>query len=533
MRRISMFELQELVRLHRLRTSCHEVARLLGVSPNTERPYREALALAGLLEGGPQELPTEAELQVAVLEHMGTGQRPPQPSSVQPWMDKIEKWFKDGAQGNAIYERLKREDPEFTGSLSAVKRACRRLRMQQGPRPEDVAIPVVTAPGQIAQVDFGYVGKLLDPKTMTMRKAWVFVMVLGHSRHAYCEITFDQKVETWLTLHVNAFAWFGGVPEVIVPDNLKSAVLKAAFTRDEDIALNRSYRELARHYGFKVDPTPPYSPEKKGKVESLVKYVKRSFFQAYRDELDAAALQQRLHQWVMETAGLRIHGTTRERPLEAFEARERSALRALPPTPYESIVWKKVKIHRDSHVIFDKVMYSVPWRFIGEEAWVRATRTSVQVHVGHVRVATHGVGKPGKRVTDETHLPEGRRDLRHRSRSYWLERAEKIGPETLAFVREVFDADDVLDQLRKVQAIVAHLEGFPVHRAEAACKRAAFYANYEYRAIKRILTEGLDAKPLPAPSLPEQPLISLARPRYARNIGEMMEQHMENSYEPN
>lgn len=96
----------------------------------------------------------------------------------------------------AIYERLKREDANFTGSLSAVKRACAKHRRMRGVMPEDVAIPVMTEPGAIAQVDLCYVGKLLDPKTMVLRKAWMFVMVLGHSRHQYFEICFDQKVET-------------------------------------------------------------------------------------------------------------------------------------------------------------------------------------------------------------------------------------------------------------------------------------------------------------------------------------------------
>lgn len=100
-------------------------------------------------------------------------------------------------------------------------------------------------------------------------------MVLGHSRHMFCKVVFDQKIETWLELHVEAFDFFGGSPKVVVPDNLKAAVIRNAFgIGGDDTELNRSYRELARHYGFKIDPTPPYSPKKKGKVESAVKYVK-------------------------------------------------------------------------------------------------------------------------------------------------------------------------------------------------------------------------------------------------------------------
>src|SRR5690606_11268259 len=173
--------------------------------------------------------------------------------------------------------RLRTEDREFTGSLSAIKRLYASVRKAEGVRPEDVAIPVDTMPGKIAQVDFGAVGKLWDPREKAVRKAYVFIMVLGHSRHQFARIVFDQKLETWLSLHAEAFKWFGGVPEVIVPDNLKAAVLRAAFDATTEPILNRSYRELARHFGFKIDSTPAYSPEKKGKVEAGVRYFKRNF----------------------------------------------------------------------------------------------------------------------------------------------------------------------------------------------------------------------------------------------------------------
>lgn len=527
-----MFQMQELVRLHRMGVGCHEVARLLGVSPNTERPYREALASAGLMEGPPESLPDEEQLLAALRGRLGDGQAVAQESSVAPWLEQIETWWKHGAQPTSIHDRLARDEPKYGGSLSAIKRACLRLKRERGVQPQDVAIPVETRPGHTAQVDFGYVGKLLDPATMVMRKAWVFVMVLGHSRHQFCAVVFDQKVETWVSLHIRAFEWFGGVPEVVVPDNLKAAVIRAAFTAGDNVALNRSYRELARHFRFRIDPTPPYAPQKKGKVESAVKYVKNNFFKAYAaDGLDSEELVAPLQRWVLETAGQRIHGTTMKRPLEVFHALEQSALLPLPAVSYQPVVWKAVKIHPDTHVQFERALYSVPWRWVGKQAWVRAVAGSVYIYVGDVRVASHRKARAGQRVTLEEHLPEGRRDLRHRSRGYWLERAARVGPDTGAFVREVFSSDDVLDQLRKVQAIVTHLETFPKHRAEAASKRAAFYANYEYRAIKQILTDGLDAQPLPPVALPATD--SAASPRYARNIQQLLELHMENNDEPN
>ncbi len=277
MARVTMHDLLELVRLHRLKTSCHEVARLLGMSPNTEREYRLILLQAGLLDGGPEDLPELSVLRAAVDAAKAKKPRPTQQqSSVARWSDEVRKLLDDGASPTAIYDKLRLSNDSFEGSLSAIKRLCLRLSKDKGVDPKDVAIPVETGPGEVAQVDFGSLGKLWDPDSGRVRQAYVFVMVLGCSRHQVCRVVFDQKIDTWLRLHVEAFEELGGVPKVVVPDNLKAAVIRAAFGVDGEAVLNRSYRELARHYGFKIDPTPPASPEKKGKVESAVKYVKRN-----------------------------------------------------------------------------------------------------------------------------------------------------------------------------------------------------------------------------------------------------------------
>lgn len=523
--RIDMHRLQELLRLHRMGTGHREVARLLAMSPNTERAYRHALEKAGLLAGDPTEVPDLEILQSVVREYHPPRVAPQQLSTVDAWLTSIRTMWQRGSHPQAIYDRLRLDDPDFTGSLSAVKRVCLRLKRERGVTAEDVVIPVDTDPGDVAQVDFGYIGKLYDPDEGRMRKAWVFVMTLGYSRHLFARVVFDQRTETWLRLHIDAFHWFGGVPHVIVPDNLKAAVIRAAFGIDEPAALNRSYRELARHFGFRVDPTPPRAPEKKGKVENSVRYVKTSFFRPRAGELDATTVASALDRWVREIAGTRRHGTTHRRPLEVFEQEERAELLPLPAARFEWVIWKEATVHPDTHVLLDKRFYSVPWRFIGRKVWIRASPTMVTIYGDDQRIATHDRHGDGPRSTVDEHLPEHRADYRHRSRSFWEERADRMGEEVGAFVREVFDSDDVLYQLRAVQAIVRHLETFPVERARAACARARFYGAHSYGALKRILRLALDLEPLPTAVIPARGV--LEAPRYARSAQELLTFHSE------
>lgn len=507
-----MHRLQELVRLHRLKTGARQSARLLGMGPNTERQYREALVAAGLLDGPPDQLPSLEQLKAAVESAHPRVQAPQQSSSLEPYREVILSLIGKGLGPRAIFDRLRLEHAGFAGSHSAVKRLFRALKRAQGVQPKDVAIPVETAPGEIAQVDFGYVGKLMDTSTMTLRKAWCFVMVLGYSRHMVVRVVFDQRIETWLQLHVEAFAELGGVVETVVPDNLKAAVVRAAFAVDDQSELNRSYRELARHYGFKIDPTPPYDAQKKGKVEAGVKYVKGNFFVG-RQESDVEDVRRDLRRWVRQIAGTREHGTTGKQPIDQFESIERAALRPLPALPWEPVVWRRATVHRDSHVAFDKRLYSVPWQHLGQEVWVRASAHTIAIYADDTRVATHSRRGKDYRSTVESHLPDHRGPLRHRSRAFWEQRADAMGVEVGQYIRAVFDSDDVLSQLRAVQAIVTHLESFPAHRARAACQRAAHYGSYGYGALKTILRRGLDLEPMTELQAIEP---ALSAPRYAR-----------------
>jgi hypothetical protein len=263
----------------------------------------------------------------------------------------------------------------------------------------------------------------------------------------------------------------------------------------------------------KIDPTPPYDAAKKGKVEAGVKYVKGNFFVG-RQESDVEEVRRDLRRWVPEIAGTREHGTTHQQPLEQFEAIERAALRPLPQAPWEPLVWRRATVHRDAHIVLDKRLYSVPWKHIGQVVWVRASAHTIMVFADDERVATHSRRGRGHRSTVEGHLPDHRAELRHRSRDYWEKRADGLGEDVGRYVRAIFDSDDVLSQLRTVQAVVTHLSSYPAERAQAACRRAEHFGSYGYAALKNILRRGLDLEPLPATTAPASP--SLSAPRFAR-----------------
>jgi transposase len=445
-------------------------------------------------------------------------------------MPEIRDRVAKGAGPQAIYDRLKRKDPEFNGSIWAVQRAVKRIKAERGVQAEDVVIPVDTAPGEVAQVDFAFAGRFFDPANGKIRKAWVFVMLLCYSRHMFAKLVFDQKATTWVALHIEAFEWFGGTPMTIVPDNLKAAVIRAAFGVSDrhKVELNRTYRELARFYGFKVDPTPVRSPEKKGKVESGCKYVVRNYLAAgcFQTVSDA---NSDLPDWLLLTAGMRIHGTTGRRPIEAF-ADERDVLLPLPTSPYEPVEWKEATVHRDSHVHFDRRLYSVPWTHMGAQVWVKATPSTVMIYAHDQRIATHERRSSGRRSTHEPHLPKHRAALAERSIEYWIERADSLDSVVGRYVREVVASDTVLSKLRDVQGIVSLLERYPARRAQAACRRADFFGNYTYQGIRRILDNALDLEPLPcdAPTYGH-----LAQPRFARKPSELLGAIKEASSERN
>lgn len=488
-RRVTTMDLKELIRLLRAGASDRRIGKLLGHTRRTVQRYRSWASEQGLLAG---EVPPLAEVQQRVAATLPAAVPPQQTSTVQPYAEVIREYRRRGLEVAAIRVRLE-EEHRVSRSYRAIWRYVRQLE----PATPEAFVRVEVPAGSEAQVDFGAAGLAIDPVTGELRQSWVFVMVLSWSRYAYAEVVFDQRVETWLLCHAHAFAFFGGVPARIVPDNLKAAIVRASFT--EPLG-QRAYRECAGHYGFLIDPNPPYSPHLKGKVENGVHYVKRNFL-AGRDPAPLAERNAGLRRWLVETAGQRLHGTTKERPWDRFAETERAVLLPLPATAYDPASWQLAKVGRDCYVTFDRSYYSAPYRLVGQSVVVRGgARTVERYTADHALVATHDrATTPGTRRTVLAHLPPEQVPGLLLSREGCRAQATAIGPSTAELVDQLL-AHRPEDRLRSAGRVVGLAGPYSAERLEAACARAAHYGDLSYPTVKRILVEGLDRQPLASPT---------------------------------
>jgi transposase len=492
-RRTLTMDVQELVRLVRDGVSDREIAALVGRNRRTVSRYRRWATAQHLLDG---PLPTVGELHACLQATLPVHLPPQQTSSVSPYREQILAYRRQGLELAAIRARLE-EQQGVPISYDAIWRLVRRL--EQG-HPAETFVRVEVPPGSEAQVDFGYVGLQLDPASGRLRKSWVFVLVLAFSRHTYAEVVFDQRVETWLLLHRHAFEALGGVPERLVLDNLKAAILRASV---HDPLVQRAYRECAAHYGFRIDPNPPRAPHLKGKVEQGgVHYVKRNFL-AGRPPTPLDELNAKLRRWCTDVAGRREHGTTKQRPLEQFERFERAALRPLPATPYDLAVWKRALLHRDCYVVFEGSYYSAPYRLAGQTLWLRGgTRTVELFTADHQAVATHDrASQPGERQTILAHLPPSKVAGLVSGRRTCAAQAASIGPATAEVVQRLLDHRPA-ERLHVAQRVLRLAERAGAERLERACRRALHYGTPDYPMLKRILAAGLEVVPLPASQHP-------------------------------
>jgi transposase len=459
-------------------------------------------------------LPDDEVLVEAFERKQERDDNPTHQSLSREYEEQIRKWVEGNVCMTTIHQALV-DQFGFTGSYSSVRRLVRRLDLR---KPQATCV-LDFAPGEAAQVDFGRGPDITDAHTGKTVKTWIFVMTLCFSRHFYAEIVTDQKVSTWLSCHRRAFEFFNGVPAKVIIDNPKCAITRACF-RDPEV--QRSYGELAEGYGFIISPCPPRDPKKKGRVESGVKYVKNRFvpLRRFRSLVDANG---QLRQWILETAGNRIHGTTRQKPLTLFAESERQLLKPLPDVPVEIAAWCQVKLQSNCHVQFEKAYYSAPFTLIHQTMWLKATDSSVKIYHDLKLVAVHPrLREPGARATVDEHMPPEAIAYKLRDPQWCLRQAEAIGPACHRLIQTLF-ADRVLDNLRAAQGIVGLGKKYGAVRLESACNRALHFENPRYRTVKTILEKGLDQTSFPEVPCATVPLSSVytGSGRFLRQPGVM------------
>lgn len=331
-----------------------------------------------------------------------------------------------------------------------------------------------------------------------IKKAAIFVAVLGASNYTFACATPSQGLPDWLDAHVQAFSFFGGVPEILVPDNLKSGVNRACPYEPE---LNASYLELARHYQVAVIPARVRKPKDKAKAEIGVQLVQRWICASLRDR-PTLSLDQlnreiaRRIQQLNEKSFKKLPGNR----LQRFQELDQPALKPLPDHSYEYAQWQRQRVGRDYHVELEGHYYSVPHTYAGYLVDVRFNAKTAEVFSRQSRIAVHPRDMGPGQTTIREHMPEN-----HRQYAGWNERelmawAQETGPQThAAFKAVMVDPERVYHQrIRCCVGLMNLARGFGTHRLEAACRRALQVQALTYRSIQSILKNGLDQQPLDA-----------------------------------
>lgn len=414
-----------------------------------------------------------------------TGSASGRQSLCEPWQEFIGAAVQAGLSAQRIYQDLV-AGHAFPGSYHSVQRFVRHLRQTQ---------PVAFArmevePGQEAQVDFGQgAWVLVDGKR---KRPHLFRIVLSHSRKAYSEVVWRQTSESFIRCLENAFRHFGGVPQTLVTDNLKAAVIKADWFDPE---LNAKVEEFGRHYGTVFLPTRPKRPQHKGKIESGINYGQENALKGRSFE-SLAEQNAFLLEWERTVADTRIHGTTRKQVGKVFEEVERAHLRPLPASVFPVFEEAPRTVHRDGYVELQRAYYSVPPEYLGRPVWVRWESRLVRVfNQRREPIAVHARHQPGQFATDPHHLQSPYRRHIQESLESLLDRARVIGPQTGSWAEAMVQQRGPIGS-RVLYGLLALAGKHPVSALERAAQTALHHGTWRLRDLRQLLDQ-----PGPAPQL--------------------------------
>lgn len=366
---------------------------------------------------------------------------------------------------------------------------------------------IIHKPAYAAQCDWvGSTGRVIEKIYREERKAYFFVMTMPYSGYMYVEAFADMKMVSWIAAHVHAYRFFGGVPTITVPDNLRTGVKKSDRYEPE---INETYRQMAEHYGTTIVPTRVYYPKGKAQVERTVRivetwiiaYLRKIEFNTFADLNEAVLIRVR----ELNAQEVSNREMTRE---ELFLADERSNLLPLPTTDFENAIWKKATLQQDSHFQFERMRYSAPCSHVGRELDLRVSDSSITVYFNTELLCTHLrlKGRIGQYSTDESHMPEHLRESTNRlwSASGFIAWARRVGPSTADAVKAIIDSKPIVEQAyRSCRGLKSLADRKGNNLLEEACGRALELAKVpSYTQIKNILAAIVD-EPLAKPRFNE------------------------------
>jgi transposase len=477
--------------------SKNEIAGSLGLSRNTVRKYLAAAEAAGMVPGGPAVSQQEwAELARAWFPELAdTRLRQVTWPAIEAHRDYIVAQLAAGVTMATIHQRLA-DERGLAASVASVRRYVAANLPEEARRSQVTVLRLVPAePGAEAQIDYGQLGRWTDPASGRRHTVNAFAMVLCCSRHMFVRPVIAMDQHAWTECHVAAFQFFGGVPARLVPDNLKTGVDRPDLY---DPKINRSYAELAVHYGCLVDPARSRKPKDKAQVERPMPYIRDSFWRG-REFTSLTQMQAEAVRWCTEVAGQRhcrpLDGAA---PAVVFAAAEHDALAALPASPFVLADWSRCKVGPDIHVKVGRTLYSVPWRHLGQTLDARSTATMVQLFAGGDLVKTHARKAQGKQ-TDLADYPPEKVAFHMRTPAWCRKTAAGIGPACSELISGLLE-ENALYRLRAAQGVLHLADKHQPGRLEAACAKAAAAGDPSYRTVKGILAAGTEGTPVTTPA---------------------------------
>jgi transposase len=507
-------DILDLLRRSKARDSLRHIARATGMDRKTVRNYLRIAALHGFDETTPDDqLP---EIAAAVFRSVhGEQTKSAAPGACAPLLphrDLLSGWLEsDGLTLTKAHIKLGRMGVDV--SYSTLYRYAREAL---GFGATKVTVRMAdTEPGAVAQVDFGRMGLVFDPETGRERVLHALVVTLVFSRHQFVYLTYRQDLDALITGIEEAWDFFGGVTRRLIIDNMKAAVIKA--DRYEPV-FNRTFREYSQHRGFIIDAAVARHPEGKATVENQVKYVRDNFFKGEsftgRDHA-----QKEVERWCRTTAGLRLHGTTRKRPLLAFEQNEQQFLLPLSGERFDVPVWSVCKVHPDHHVRFKNALYSLPTRYVGRQVEVKGTRSLVRIYYQNQLIKTHPKAAPGKRSTDFDDYPKEKSAYALRDVAFYIRKAQERGEKQGVFMTELLSGDVPWTYIRQAQQLLRLSDKYGATRVEAGCSRALAFGLMNVSRVERIIQQSLESASAPGTSATSTGRITPLPARFARDAG--------------